>query len=75
MQTKVIFNTDAGLKRAAMEKARAKGMSLSAVLNLTTQAFVDGAISVDAVAHDIKEARSQKSVPAKSVYKKFGMPL
>lgn len=75
MKTTVIFNTDRGLKTAAMKKARAKGMTLSSVLNLATQAFVDGAIEIDVVARNIAEARAQKSVPAKAVYKKFGVPL
>lgn len=75
MQTKVIFNTDKRLKMAAMQKARAKGMTLSAVLNLATQAFVDDAIVIDAVARDIEEARAQKSTSAKTVYKKFGVSL
>jgi len=75
MQTKVIFNTSKRLKEAAMKKARAKGMSLSTVLNLATQAFVSDVIVIDVVASDIKEARSQKSIPANEVYDRFGVSL
>ena len=59
MNTKIIFNTDRKLKDAAMKKAQRQGLTLTAVLTMATQAFVDGEISVDIVARDIARGREQ----------------
>ena len=59
MNTKIIFNTDKELKSAAQKKARAQGLTLSAMLNLATRAFVDDDIKIDVVGHDIARAREE----------------
>lgn len=49
MNTKVIFNTDSKLKTALSKKARANGMTVSAVLNIAARAYVSDRVSIDAV--------------------------
>jgi antitoxin component of RelBE/YafQ-DinJ toxin-antitoxin module len=46
MITQVIFTMDKNLKYKAMKKARSFGLPFSSVLNITTQAFVDGKINI-----------------------------
>ena len=48
---------DANLKRLAMKKAKHQGMTLSAVLNLATKAFVGGELRIGAFERDLLEAR------------------
>ena len=49
MNTQVVFNMNKKLKNEAMRKARSFGMPFSSMLNIATQAFVDGKISIEAV--------------------------
>jgi predicted transcriptional regulator len=71
--TTIIFNTDAKLKRAALKKARAQGLTLTTVLNLATRKYVADELVVDVIARDLAEARKGKAIPAEEVYKKFGI--
>lgn len=77
MNTKIIFNTDRKLKDAAMKKAQRQGLTLTAVLTMATQAFVDGDISVDIVARDIARGREQirqgKTIAWEDAIKKLGL--
>lgn len=58
MTTTIIFNTDPKLKKAAMQKARKQGITLTTVLNLATRKFVDDELEVDIIARDIAAARA-----------------
>lgn len=73
MITKVIFNIDKNLKAEAMKKAQKQGLSLSAILNITTRAFVENQIKIGAFEADLERAREEmrerKGVPAKDVYR------
>ncbi len=75
MTTKVIFSIDEKLKGAAMRKAKAQGLTLTAVLNMATRAFVDN--KMDIIARDIAIAREQirqgKAIPAEEVWKRLGI--
>lgn len=73
MITKVIFNTDKKLKVAAQKKARKQGITLSAMLNFATRAYVRDEIEIDIIARDIAEARQGKSIPASEVYRRLGI--
>lgn len=75
MNTKVIFNTDKKLKAAAQKKARAQGITLSAMLNLATKAYVNDEIRIDIVGRDLAQARASKSIPAAEVYRELGITL
>jgi predicted transcriptional regulator len=73
MNTKIIFNTEKKLKDAAQKKAREQGLTLSAMLNLATRAYVDNDIQIDVIARDLAEARRGKSIPAPEVYRGLGI--
>ena len=77
MNTKIIFNTDRKLKDAAQKKARKQGLTLSAMLNLATQAFVDDDIKIDVIGRDIARARADiragRGIPAEEVYRRLGI--
>lgn len=73
MTTTIIFNTDPKLKKAAMQKARKQGITLTTVLNLATRKFVDDELEVDIIARDIAEARNGQLIPAAKVYKQLGI--
>lgn len=73
MDTKVIFNIDRKLKDAAQKKANTQGLTLSAILNLATRAYVDDAIKIDVIGQDIAHARRGKSIPAAEVYRRLGL--
>lgn len=75
MNTKVIFNTDKKLKVAAQKKAREQGITLSAMLNLATKAYVNDEIRIDVIANDLAKARASKSIPARDVYRELGITL
>lgn len=75
MNTKIIFNTDRKLKQAAQKKARAQGLTLSAMLNLATRAFVDDDIKIDVIARDLDRARASKRIPAEQVYHELGIKM
>lgn len=55
MNTKVIFNIDKKLKVKAMQKAGRQGLTLSSVLNLATQAYVDDRITLTAFERDLMQ--------------------
>lgn len=67
MTSKTIFNMNTKLKKAAMKKARAEGCTLSAVLNLATQAYVDDRIGFDVlpphIVQGIKDIREGRGIP------------
>jgi len=46
MTSQVVFKVDQKLKTQAMKKAEQEGITLSTVLKLATQAFVDGDLAV-----------------------------
>lgn len=73
MSTKIIFNTDKKLKEAAQKKARGQGLTLSAMLNLATRAYVDDEIKIDVIARDLAEARRGESIPAAELYRRLGI--
>ena len=75
MNTKVIFNTDRKLKVAAQKKARKQGLTLSAMLNIATRAYVEDEITINVIARDIAKARASKSIPAKEVHRELGIKL
>ena len=60
MTTQVIFTIDKKLKNEAMRKARSFGLPFSSVLNLATQAFVDGNINVEMVEAKPFNAKTRK---------------
>ncbi len=57
MTTRAIFNMDSKLKNATMKKARGRGLSLSAFMNLAARAFVAGRIDIDVFGEDLLKAR------------------
>ena len=77
MDTKVIFNTNKKLKEAAMKKARKHGLTLSAVLNMATEAYVDDRLIISAFERDLAEARAQmqagKGIPLEEALKSLGL--
>lgn len=77
MTTKVILNMNTKLKSAAMKKARSQGMTLSAVVNIATQAYVNDSLVISAFERDLAQAyeemRQGKGVPAKEVYRRLGI--
>ena len=77
MNTKIIFNTNRTLKEKAQKKARAQGLTLSAMLNLATRAFVDDTMQIDVIGRDIAAARAEiragKGIPANQVYRRLGI--
>lgn len=77
MVTKVIFNTDKRLKAAAMKKARSQGLTLSAVLNMATKAYVDDRIEISVFDRDLAEAledvRKGRVTDAETVHRRLGL--
>ena len=77
MNTKIIFNTDAKLKAKAFKKARSQGLTLSAMLNMATQAYVNDTLHVDIFARDLTQSRADiragKGIPAEALYRKLGI--
>lgn len=77
MVTKVIFNTDKRLKTAAMKKARSQGLTLSAVLNMATKAYVDDRIEISVFDRDLAEAledvRKGRTTPQEKVFRRLGL--
>lgn len=77
MTTKVIFNTDSKLKAAALKKARGQGMTLSAVLNLATRAYVDNRMEVDVLGQMIERGREDirrgRVISQEELFKRLGL--
>ncbi len=68
---------DMSLKKAAMKKARAQGLSLSAVLNLAAQSFVQGNLQVGAFERGLTEARTDvkagRIISQEKLFKRLGL--
>jgi len=73
MNTKMIFNIDQKVKKAAQKKAGSQGVPLIAVLNFATRAYVRGELDVDIVARDIEEARHGKKISANVARHQLGL--
>ena len=75
MQTKIIFNADAKLKKAVTAKARAQGLNLSDVLNLAARAYVADTIVLGAfdakLAASVAQADAGKFISAATVRRKL----
>lgn len=69
----IIFNTDRQLKAAAQKKLRKQGLTLTALLNFATRAYVNDEITVDIIARDLAEARQGETIPEAEVYRRFGL--
>jgi hypothetical protein len=59
MTAKIIFNIDQKLKDAAQKKARKEGLTLSAVLNFATEAYVKDRLKIIAFDRDLALAMQQ----------------
>jgi antitoxin component of RelBE/YafQ-DinJ toxin-antitoxin module len=77
MNTTVLFNIDKKLKTAAMRKARSQGMTLTAVLNIATQAYVNESLQISAFERDIAQARREvregKSFTQEAIFNEIGI--
>ncbi|TSC68848.1 MAG: hypothetical protein G01um101456_458 [Parcubacteria group bacterium Gr01-1014_56] len=77
MTTRILFNTDKKLKQAAQKKARKEGLTLSAVLNLATEAYVSNRLEITAFDSDLtqarKEVREGKGISQEELFKKLGL--
>lgn len=77
MTIKVIFNTNKKLKDAAMRKARRHGLTLSAVLNMATEAYVADRLTISAFERDLAGARAEmragKGIPLEEALKSAGL--
>lgn len=77
MITKVIFNTNKKLKDAAMKKAKKHGLTLSAVLNMATEAYVENRLTISAFERDLAAARADvragKTIPLEEALKSLGL--
>ena len=62
MSSQVIFKVDKKLKEKAMKKAQNEGIAFSSVLKLATQAYVDGALSVQLVAQPKLNAKTRREL-------------
>lgn len=59
MNTKILFNTDKKLKEKAMKQAKKEGLTLSAVLNLALESYVNGRLEITMFDRDLALARHQ----------------
>jgi hypothetical protein len=79
MNTKIIFNTDKKLKMAAQKKAKKQGLTLSAVLNRATRAYVEDSFDIGIISNDIARAREQirqgKYVTHEQLVKELGIKI
>lgn len=73
MTSRIIFNADSKLKKAALAKARSQGIPLSAVLTIATRAFVNNNLAIDIIARDLSEARNSPLIPAAKAYRRLGL--
>jgi predicted transcriptional regulator len=77
MTEKVIFNMDTKLKSAAMKKATKQGLSLTTVLTLATQAYVDDALIVGAFEAELAAGREDikrgRVIPMEKVFKSLNL--
>lgn len=68
---------DVSLKNAAMKKARAEGLTLSAVLNLILKAFVKDELQIGAFEKNIFVAREDvkrgRIISQEDLFKKLGI--
>jgi hypothetical protein len=75
MTSKTIFNMNTKLKKAAMKKAREEGWTLSAILNLATQAYVDNRIGLatldPAITQSLEDFRQGRYVTHEELKRKM----
>ena len=75
MQTKVSFNTNVALKKAVAKKARAQGLTLSSVLNIASQAYVNNRFRIegfeDKLALSVQQADAGLFISAAAARKKL----
>ena len=75
--TKMIFGIRPALKKAAMKKAREHGLSYASVLNVATQAYVDGSLNISAfderMAQSIADAQVGRTYTLAEVKKKLSL--
>ena len=68
---------DSKLKSAAMRKARTRGLSLSAFMNLATRAFVAGRIDIDLLDENLLKAREDirygRVIAQDKLFKRLGI--
>lgn len=68
---------DKGLKAAAMKKAKAQGLTLSAMLNIATESFVKGRFEISAFDRDVLIANEQirrgQVISQEALFKKLGL--
>ena len=62
MTTQVIFTMDKDLKQRAMKKARSFGLPFSSVLNIATQAFVDGKMNLGITQTETLNAKTRREL-------------
>lgn len=75
MTTKTIFNMDTKLKKAAMQKARKQGVTLTMALNMATRAYVQDRIKRTTVERDYEEGlediRLGRTISQEELFKKL----
>lgn len=60
MTTQFMFKIEPKLKKAAMKKAKEKGIAFSSVLNFAANAFVEGYLDVGLTVHEELNSRTKK---------------
>ncbi len=60
MTTQFMFKMEPKLKKAAMKKAREKGITFSSMLNFAADAFVNDRLNVELVVHEELNPRTKK---------------
>lgn len=75
--TQIIFNTSPVLKKAIAKKARSQGLTVSHVLNLAAQAYVENQITIGAfdarLATSVEEADAGRLLTVREVRTKLGL--
>ncbi len=75
-KSKVILNMDATLKKKAMAKARREGLTLSALLNRATDAFVKNRLALEIVDPDLAEGLADiaagRVISEEDLFKRYG---
>ena len=77
MNVKTIFNMDKKTKKLAMLKARRDGLTLTAVLNIATRAYVSDRLKITAsdlhLEKGLADIRAGRTKPAEEVFRKLGL--
>ena len=75
MTVKTIFNMNAKLKKAAMQKARRHGITLTQALNMAARAYVQDRIKRTALERDYEEGlediRLGRTISQEELFKKL----